>query len=411
MSNIIKKILSILLITFSTIITGVVESEKVMANEEALLKGPIKILCGYPGCPGHLPGEPYCVPPIPKKMYFNSYNYKDDIDTRKDIDNIIGYFESKNYTIINEVNSSFENMKSYEDEYSLMNRKYYFISSHGSEDGHVFFNKHSYSLANEFPFMGNVDIALFSICYGGKEGNAAEIVVNQKSASNGIGWPGLTYVKSSRTFTTRFWKLVIKDNQSVEKAIEKSLKHTQKTYFYNFGIWGDNTIMDPRLYSHNTTYNLKEAPHYTENIFNEEIMIDHNDEILYFKKYGDVYTNNYKVVKKSNNETLKEYDQNLLIKSKNHMREKRKNTLQNTFKKNILDEYVKNEYSGNYSYETTLEQNYLLNNTNGKLVEIKRIQVIINDSILDEIYIDQTNMKLIEEKDMLEYFNINNMRR
>lgn len=72
MSNIIKKILSILLITFSTIITGVVESEKVMANEEALLKGPIKILCGYPGCPGHLPGEPYCVPPIPKKMYFNS---------------------------------------------------------------------------------------------------------------------------------------------------------------------------------------------------------------------------------------------------------------------------------------------------------------------------------------------------
>ena len=140
-------------------------------------------------------------------------------------------------------------------------------------------------------------------------------------------------------------------------------------------------------------------------------MIDHNDEILYFKKYGDVYTNNYKVVKKSNNETLKEYDQNLLIKSKNHMREKRKNTLQNTFKKNILDEYVKNEYSGNYSYETTLEQNYLLNNTNGKVVEIKRIQVIINDSILDEIYIDQTNMKLIEEKDMLEYFNINNMRR
>lgn len=287
-----------------------------------------------------------------------------------------------------------------------MNRKYYFISSHGSESGYVYFSPNSYYKANSFPYMGNVEIALFAICYGGKEGNAADVVAHHKGVEYGIGWPGLTYVLSSRTFTNRFWKLIIKDNLDIEEAISKSKKHTQRTYFYNFGIWGDNTIMDPRIYSENSNLNTRSSNNFIENILDKEMIFEDDNHFIHFKKYGDVYTNNFKIVDK-NNIMIKDYNKLIHNKSEKYLLTNTNNLAYSIINNNFLNTYIMKKFPNNYLYELILEQNYLLTNTKGEFVKIKRMQIKINDNILDEIYYDETNMKIIEEEEMQNYFDYN----
>lgn len=66
------------------------------------------------------------------------------------------------------------------------------------------------------------------------------------------------------------------------------------------------------------------------------------------------------------------------------------------------------KFPNNNLYELILEQNYLLTNTKGEFVKIKRMQIKINDNILDEIFYDETNMKIIDEDEMQNYFDYSN---
>src|SRR5690554_798036 len=114
----------ILILTFLIIFLGFASFSVNSIVVGAVEVNEFRLDCGVPGCPGHLIGEDPCPdpgwpPPVPKKLYFNTYNGgKNDINTTKDVDNIINFFNNKDYTVINMINSNFSEMTEIEGGYS-----------------------------------------------------------------------------------------------------------------------------------------------------------------------------------------------------------------------------------------------------------------------------------------------------
>ncbi len=192
-------------------------------------------------------------------MYFNSVNLPDDpnggnaINTVNDIEDIIDDLNSTGYYVYNCINASFSDMNTEgTNGRNKFNNKYYFISSHGGEYGRITFNLNSKVYASSFPIMDKCEVAIFAICYGGKEGNAADYVVKNKSVKNSIGWPGLTYTDTSKTFTdTLFYCFKYGDN--IYEAANEALNKINSVYWYKnlFNTWGDDTIKNFKIYGLN----------------------------------------------------------------------------------------------------------------------------------------------------------------
>lgn len=104
--------------------------------------------------------------------------------------------------------------------------------------------------------MSNSILSVWAICYGGKEGNIAQYAVKYRNAQNALGFPGLTYVNTSKTFTDKLWE-EISLGKSVNDAVNSALSHTKSTHWFThmFG-WGDDTIVSPKLYSKTATSSL-----------------------------------------------------------------------------------------------------------------------------------------------------------
>ena len=190
--------------------------------------GPQKYLCEFEYCPSHIADTLDCYELIRRNLYFCSYRgLFNDINTIRDIEEVKGYFKAnESYKVTNKINNrNFLNQADLM--YRRINRRYFFISSHGSKHGDVYFSPNNSHKANEFPDMYNTKLALFSICYGGAKGNAAEYVVKYKGVSNAIGWEERISVLSAHFFATYFWKFLMEDEyqQNIEDVIRKTIEH------------------------------------------------------------------------------------------------------------------------------------------------------------------------------------------
>jgi len=420
----------ILILTFLIIFLGFASFSVNSIVVGAVEVNEFRLDCGVPGCPGHLIGEDPCPdpgwpPPVPKKLYFNTYNGgKNDMNTTKDVDNIINFFNNKDYTVINMINSNFSEMTQIEGGYSRMNRHYYFIASHGTEDGFVYFNPGEKKHPSAFPNMCYVDIAVFAICYGGKLGNAADIVTNSKAARYGLGWPGPIGDSTASTFTNHFWKLHINENVDVRTAVERAVTRTKIVHFFNFGNWGRDTIIDPKLYNReiglidlsqinnlndiNTKNKFKITSDYTEYKLDEDIDI-------YVRIIDGMITNDYVINDK--NESKMYYSQEQIkalyhdnLHNSNSIILKNRN-MDNTqilleVKRITNDEYQENDLSS----DITLENEYLIKKGNN-YKHIKRLQVLYSGDYeyLKEIFWDTTNNKIVSSQEMQDYFPITNL--
>ena len=214
---------------------------------------PLKYLCGYYKCQGHEWGEPDCSYIYENHLYFSSYRSPPELSTVEDIEICKKFFNNRNYIVTNEINnpniayekSDFFNLHK-------MNRKYYFISSHGSKNGWVWFDENTAMLASEFPDMDRVKVALFSICYGGKRGNAAEYVTKYKGVKFSIGWDDTIRDDAARFFCYKFWEFHFKNSAcDVDEALRETINYIGKKSWWRCGSY--KTILNPILYKNDGT--------------------------------------------------------------------------------------------------------------------------------------------------------------
>lgn len=179
-------------------------------------------------------------------LYFNSLNT--NINTISEVNDTISPMNSLGYYVYNTTNESLFNLnKLGTNDRNKYNNKYYFISSHGSEDGYVRYNASETTKYTIYKDMSNCDVAVFAICHGGKTGNVAEMVTKNKNCKNAIGWPGKTYTNTSPVFTKElFNRFSYGDN--IYEAAKSALKKVNSTFWFNIGIESDDTIEDYRIY-------------------------------------------------------------------------------------------------------------------------------------------------------------------
>lgn len=194
-------------------------------------------------------------------VYLNTYYSSGDIDTRKDsvspINSLRGICcytkhivnANKSYMLGTDINNE-----------KRFNNLYYMLSSHGSSGGVAWLSPSDTIDKNDLSDMSNVTLAVWAICYGGKAGNIAESCAYDYDAWYSLGWPGLTYVDTSKTFTDKLWKEVAL-GRTIPQSVSNALSHTKSTYWYkNIFGWGDDTIISPQLYnssSKGTANNVK----------------------------------------------------------------------------------------------------------------------------------------------------------
>ncbi len=219
---------------------------------KAMNPEPLKYLCSYYECPGHMLdfGPRDCSYIDYHKLYFSSYN-----ELYEDIESIRPFFENRKYVVTNEKNNS-NIINERADYFGLhkMNRHYYYISSHGGKYGEILFsdNKDNGILfPSSFPMMDNVQLAFFSICYGGKKGNAADIVVSEKGAQYAIGWEDTIRVDAATHFLYYFSKFYCENyERDIDKTIRQTIAYLRKKYYWESN--GYAKIYKPILYSKNS---------------------------------------------------------------------------------------------------------------------------------------------------------------
>ncbi len=302
-----KFVMSLLLILISISMYGFKKNESVDVRK--ITPGPYKYVCDFEYCPAHIVGTPDCYESIRRDLYFCSF--EGNISTTSDVEDIKPYFKKeKFYTVTNKINS--DNFLQEGDlMYTRINRKYFFISSHGSYWGRVYFSPNTYYKAKHFPNMDNTEVALFSICYGGANKNAADYVVKYKGVKNAIGWKTTIGVNSARLFTTHFWRILMEDEygQSIEEVVRKTLDYISP-YIYgelaerilnpilyrkgkepmNFSgekniknykyLNGHKIINNSHIFTNSIVYNYNESEHNLDVITNEIDKIVNNSKIF-----------------------------------------------------------------------------------------------------------------------------------
>lgn len=340
-----------------------------------------------------------------KIIYMNTYVNNGDIDTRADATSPSNDLQTSGYFVKNLINESFSNMTTIDlNDNTKFNNDYYMISSHGSESGAVYIAPSRCFYGSSLPNMANVKLAVWAICYGGKSGNVAEYSMKHKSVQNSLGFPGLTYVNTSKTFTDKLWS-EIANGKSVSDSVNSALSHVKSNNWWkNIFGWGDDTIISPILYSKGEKATQINASHHVldfnlfENI--EVSSIDDlntficNNEIfestsfdnatIYLKKANGRITNDFYIFDNSNQSVFK------------HSANVVSNAIINSSRNQVNSQKI----SLPPNAEITLENSFVLN-INQKQRNIKRVQYIIHEEnydALEEKYYDvDTSEEILEE--------------
>ncbi len=261
-----------------------------------------------------------------KEVYFSSYYEPNDINTTTDITNHYSNFLIKGY-FLNHINnghkSSLLETINANGVLSILN-DYYMISSHGSENGYTWVSPTSYFYHNELPDMSNVKVAVWATCYGGKAGNIADVSVRNKNAEASIGWPGLSFVDTSRVFTNHFWPKIL-NGQSVESAYSQALSEAKNSWWYLLTILGGDSLADLRLYKNSGRGEIILPTEYL--VINYENMQFVDEKINYDKYKLYQYYGNYKRYVKfldgliTNDYYIEDLSTNKIYKSKHNVDE------------------------------------------------------------------------------------------
>lgn len=266
-------------------------------------------------------GDVYLTVKAKNTVYINTFYEEDNIDTRKDSVYPRQCLSNNGYYVKSMVNAARTDVLTKDGNgLDRLNNPYYMLSSHGSSSGTAVLSPGQYLYGNDLPDMSNVKLAVWAICYGGKAGNIAQYCVERKNAQYSLGFPGLTNVGTSRTFTDKLWE-EISLGTSVSEAVDKAVEHTKTVHWFThmFG-WGDDTIVTPSLYSNSHMVNASARMESQINILStlSSLSISDEDSLLLFKKknrtmtyeFSDstvimklidgVPTNDYFVVGKSN---------------------------------------------------------------------------------------------------------------
>jgi hypothetical protein len=358
-------------------------------------------------------------------VFFNSYNVKDDINTVADISDVVGSLNAMGNFVNNETNVTRAKMLGATwNSPTRFNNDFYFISSHGSTGGTAWLSGGDTYAAGNLPDMSSVQFAVFAICYGGAVGNLADLSVANHNVNAALGWPGLTYVLSSRTFTTKLWSEVA-NGKTYQNAVDSAKSHTSWTYWFNLGIWGDNTIMDPKTYGNvtdtspsansqsaskmTTNSNLNMGNVVTSNQNELDTFLNNNQYVVYEDMYNLGYvryvrtidempTNEYSVVNYNANSgtvckstiTLNSHEQVLA-----------KNIIKNVSNSTSV---LKSKIAGNI----VLEQDFCIKTFSGVQV-VRRIQYKYVDSYgnetLDEMYFNVSTGVQYDTNFIVDCFN------
>lgn len=340
-----------------------------------------------------------------KIIYMNTYVEENDIDTRSDSISPSSNLKDAGYFVKNLTNESFTNMNVIDfNGNSKFNNDYYMISSHGSKGGGVLLSPYSIFYGRDLPNMSNVKLAVWAICYGGKSGNVAEYSVLYKNVQNSLGFLGLTYDNTSKTFTDKLWS-EIANGKSVSDSVSSAINHVKSSYWWkNIFGWGDDTIVSPQLYSKSASiFKLNSAHNLLDfNLFDtlELSSIDELEEFVnknevikstpfenatfYLKKIDDKITNEFYIL---NNSTQAVFKHLANVDSESSM-------------KIAVNPIESKKFSLPSNSEITLENSFVLN-LDQKQKNIKRVQYITHyenyDSLEEKFYDADTYKEILEE--------------
>ena len=340
-----------------------------------------------------------------KSVYINTFY--NDIDTREDSIQPYNLLTNNGYYTRHLVNiPKSELLKADPNGRQRLNNEYYMLSAHGAEDGEVALSPNEGLWGYELPDMSDVRLAVWANCYSGKSGNIAEYCANYKNALYSLGFPGLTYVDTSKTFTDYLW-FFINDGSTIPNAVSLAASYVYFLYSFSHAFeWGDDTIINPSLYSSSLETSLPQdftislADLYGDRL--SESSVDAYIEFNIQKSTKTILIGNDKLVfeTKSNRITNNYF----YIDCKNNK---------------VYNHFYNDSNENNYSSSQPREIFKKLNNFNVKLEDeyclfidgqeriIKRMQYSIFEGkyeILNEVFFDVNNNQIFSEQEITNCF-------
>lgn len=340
-------------------------------------------------------------------VYINTYHTDGDIDTRSDGVSPRNDLIDAGYYVRHIVNATRNDMLSMDNNgYYRLNNKYYMLSSHGSSSGAALLSSGQYLYGSNLPDMSNSILSVWAICYGGKDGNIAQLAVKNKNAQNALGFPGLTYVNTSKTFTDKLWSEIV-SGKSISDSVNSALQHTKSTHWFThmFG-WGDDTIISPQLYSRVATNALlnNNDDYLLPDISNLSLSLSDSKSLLSFQKNNDTKTFEFNdasiIIKFKGNNPTNEY---FVVLNENKILHHKVNIINNSI---LEKEVIYPEFVLNSNQKITLQNDYDLV-INGIERTIRRIQYVTTNvefETLNEIYIDLNTNQRFTETEIIDSF-------
>lgn len=185
------------------------------------------------------------------QSYANSYNggnILEDIDTREDVYQVYEHFNKLNIYLNHHINTNPLGNGVFSSN-PIMNNRFYFMTAHGGT-GSVTYAPNQSFRSTALPTMTNVELVVWAVCHGADTPTWGNSMVDQSilnGAQNAIGWHGVTYVPTSRSFTTFLWEN-IGNGQAVSAAVTNAVNSTRDKHWLKELIgWGDDPILSPVL--------------------------------------------------------------------------------------------------------------------------------------------------------------------
>ena len=338
------------------------------------------------------------------QSYANSYNGDIlDIDTRKDVELVYEHFNRMNIYLNHSINSNpliNEELSSN----PIINNRFYFMTAHG-DVGSVYYDPdNNFFFSFQLPTMTNVELVVWAVCHGADTPSWGNSMVHQSivnGAQNALGWHGVTYVATSRSFTTFLWENV-SNGQSIATAVANAVNSTRdKHWLKELVSWGDDPVLSPVLETataksgifvtefeslgNDTTVNelvLLSSDAYLNDTNNYARYDSSDGKIVFARKVNGILTNNITVIEKA--DTRSGYVKSEL------------NTGNFAFANKVnLDDY---------RTEGAVVENFLYILINGEYHIVRRTQT--NDGIaINETYYDITASRYLTEDFVMDAFN------
>lgn len=185
-----------------------------------------------------------------QKASIFTYDYGDGVNTIPDANAAKIYSDRMGYLANSYINNVAPFNMDQSNIYNKLNSEILFFSGHGSP-GSVYLkdspnSSNLYRLdSNQLGSLKNTKVALWATCYSASSGSQTSVAQTsyRKGASVSIGWTDLTYVRSSKVFTDKFFE-ILSQGYSVNESMAAAL--TQFTLPYEnlqkYAIFGDSSI-------------------------------------------------------------------------------------------------------------------------------------------------------------------------